>query len=112
MKIVLEVPVEVTDRDLKGILTTAFVGGINYWCRKYDRHGEFSFTLYDAESDDKWSFDKDDLIRGIKQYILNSNDWSILYTDDDGIHLEAGEIDADIADEIIQYACMGRVIFG
>lgn len=111
MDIILDVPIKVTDKDLSGILTTAFTGGIGYWCRRYDRHAKFSFTLYDVETDDTWDFDKDDLIRGIKQYIMNSNDWSILYTDYDGIHLEAGEIDAGIADEIIQYACMGRVVF-
>ena len=115
MEIVLEIPIKikVTDKDLMDILSIAFEGGINYWCKSYDRHGKFAFTLYDAESDDKWNFDKDDLIRGIKQYILNSEDkWSILDTNNDEVYIEPAFIDAWIADDIIQYACMGRVIFG
>lgn len=113
MKNVLEIPIKVrvTDQDLEDILSIAFEGGINYWCRQYDRTGKFGFTLYDAESDDKWSFDKNGLICAIKQYITSENQWSILNTDKNGVYIDTSLIDAYVADTIIQYACMGKVIF-
>ena len=110
---VLEVPIKVrvTDQDLDDILSIALEVGIRYWCRQYDRTGKFGITLYDAESDDKWSFDKRDLLRGIEQYITNENQWSILNTDKNGVYVDTTMVDAYVADTIIQYACMGKVIF-
>ena len=98
-----EVPIEVrvSDQDLEDILTIALEVGIAYWCRQYDRTGKFGITLYATDSDDKWVFGKSDLIRGIKQYITNNDQWSILNADKNGVY---------VADVIIQYACMGRVI--
>lgn len=112
MKIVLEVPIKVTDQDLMDIISIAFEGGINYWCSDAEKLGNLSYKLYDSESDDTWTFDKDDLLRGIKQYMQNNHEWKIFDTDENGLYLEFAYIDADVADQIIQYACMGKVIFG
>lgn len=110
---VLEVPIKVrvTDQDLDDILSIALEVGIAYWCRQYDRTGKFGITLYGTDSDDKWVFGKSDLIRGIKQFITDNNQWSILNADKNGVYVDTAMVDAYVADTIIQYACMGRVIF-
>ena len=108
-----EVPIEVrvSDQDLEDILSLALEVGIAHWCRQYDRTGKFGITLYNAESDDKWSFDKRDLLRGIEQYITSENQWSILNADKNGVYVDTAMVDAYVADVIIQYACMGKIIF-
>ena len=108
-----EVPIEVrvTDQDLEDILSIALEVGITHWCRQYDRTGKFGITLYATDSDDKWVFDKSDLIRGIKQLITDNNLWSILNADKNGVYVDTAMVDAYVADTIIQYACMGRIIF-
>ena len=113
MRNVLEIPIKVrvTDKDLEDILLLALEVGISYWCRQYDRTGKFGITLYHVESDDKWSFDKRDLLRGIEQYIASEKQWSILNTDNYGVYVDTALVDAYVADTIIQYACMGKVVF-
>ena len=108
-----EVPIEVrvSDQDLEDILSLALEVGIAHWCRQYDRTGKFGITLYATDSDDKWVFDKRDLLRGIEQYITDNNQWSILNADKNGVYVDTAMVDAYVADVIIQYACMGRVIF-
>ena len=108
-----EVPIEVrvSDQDLEDILSLALEVGIAHWCRQYDSTGKFGITLYATDSDDKWVFGKSDLIRGIKQFITSDNQWSILNADKNGVYVDTAMVDAYVADVIIQYACMGRVIF-
>ena len=102
----MKASINIEDQDLRDIISIAFGGGINYWCSDAEKLGNLSYKLYDSESDD------DDLLRGIKQYIQNNHEWKIFDIDENGLYLEFAYIDADVADQIIQYACMGKVIFG
>ena len=47
----------------------------------------------------------------IEQYIAIENQWSILNTDKNGVYIDTSLVDAYVADTIIQYARMGKVIF-
>jgi len=105
------------------LMTTAFEGGINYWCKKVkiidfppnmnvNLTNLFASTLlangglvrlYDAESNDEWILNRPMIIKGIEMY-CNKNSVTPEYMYD--MH------DADTADEIVQYAVFNELIFG
>lgn len=116
-----------TDDDLENILITALEGGIGYWacldnggddfdrqprdmptsewCWKLLQDGG-SLHFYDAEAvgeDDceEWYMDLADLYKGVG-LAIRSGDWSGRVDD----------LDATVADSIIQYALFGSVIYG
>jgi hypothetical protein len=114
--------VTVFDQAIDDILTTAFEGGINYWCGKVEvgksprtSTGYMSdvisnggtLMLIDADDDtnkpDIWELTEENLIKGIAQYMQENNYASI----DDLID----DHDADIADCIVQYALFGELVF-
>lgn len=109
-----EITVNVTNQDLDEILGWAYdTGGVSYWCGEYEDNGNYSHTLYDYHSDTYWSFNKEDLVRGIESYILNSeNGFRILCTKNGNCVIDQWQLDADVADQIVQYACMGTVRYG
>lgn len=132
----------VTDQDLADIITTAFYGGITYWCeRAYPKGGHWigspenhilnggAIILYDIDGEERYELNKFKLLRGITGLIEGDNlDLSQLgfenedayYVDADntqcilraGHCLETGDIDADIADLIVQYGIFGKQVFG
>ena len=114
---------EVTSQDIDDIMVAALEGGINYWCRKVkvvgDYLGEYaseqisrggSLILYDAESSDHWELDLEKLMNGIQKAIednwFDDYDWYV-----DG-KLDTIEIDAEVADTIIQLALFDELVFG
>ena len=114
---------EVTSQDIDDIMVAALEGGINYWCRKVkvvgDYLGEYaseqisrggSLILYDAESSDHWELDLEKLMNGIQKAIednwFDDYDWYV-----DG-KLDTSEIDAEVADTIVQFALFDDIIFG
>lgn len=130
----------VTDKDLADIITTAFYGGIN-WCeRAYPKDGHWMgnpgnhilnggvIILCDIDGEERYELNKFKLLRGITGLIEGDNlDLSQLgfenedayYVDADntqcilraGHCLETGDIDADIADLIVQYGIFGKQVF-
>ena len=131
----------VTDQDLADIITIAFYGGLN-WCeRAYPKGGHWigspenhilnggAIILYDIDGEERYELNKFKLLRGITGLIEGDNlDLSQLgfenedayYVDADntqcilraGHCLETGDIDADIADLIVQYGIFGKQVFG
>lgn len=114
---------EVTSQDIDDIMVATLEGGINYWCRKVkvvgDYLGEYaseqisrggSLILYDAESSDHWELDLEKLMNGIQKAIednwFDDYDWYV-----DG-KLDTIEIDAEVADTIIQLALFDELVFG
>lgn len=100
------------------ILTTAFEGGINYWCGKVTfapgvnpPKGTYAsealtkgcdLILYDAEEPELWTLTLEKMLSGIKLYCEKRN---TLITDD-------SILDAEEADVVVQLALFGEVVFG
>lgn len=121
-KIIVQSQIEVnlTQKDIDDIMVTALEGGITGWCRHVKVVGDFlgeyasdqisrggSLVLYDAEGSDKWELTLEKFLNGMKLYF------------EDGCHVQVedgtidpGDIDANDADCIIQFALFGEVVFG
>ena len=111
--------VTVSPEDIDDIMIAALEGGINYWCRQaivVDKYlGEFAsdqisrggiLRLCDAESADTWELTREKFLDGLKLWAENGGT-----INRDGT-LDTSEIDADDADQIVQYALFGEVVFG
>ena len=119
----IERTVKVTAEDIDDIMCSALEGGINYWCCKAEVVGDYlgeyaseqisrggALNLYDAEDDEVYELTLDKLLKGIKGAIDGS-----YYTDygwADGYILDTCNVDACVADCIIQCALFEDVIFG
>lgn len=123
-----EVHVEITARlaqqDIDDIMVSALEGGINYWCHKAEVVGGYlgkyaseqisrggSLKLYDGESGEKYWLDLDKFLKGFALWIKNGGDHYNAIDYSDGA-VDCGEIDASCADEIIQYALFGELVYG
>lgn len=119
--------VRVSDEDIDDIVCTALEGGINYWCCDAEVVGEYlgewasdqisrggTLKLYDIESDDVWTLDKAKLLNGISKAITNGflleYEWAKF--ENEIVTLDTCQIDAEVADAIIQYALFDKVVFG
>ena len=115
--------VHVTAEDIDDILCTAFEGGICYWCDEVEVVGKYlgkyaseqisrggKLVLHDAESSDKWELDLEKIKQGIEMYICLFPD-KIEGDEINGYYIDTSNIDSDVADEIIQYALFGELMF-
>lgn len=113
----------VTSEDIDDIMCAALEGGINYWCRKAEVVGEYlgdyaseqisrggTLILYDAESSDKWELNIEKLLCGIEKAI--EENWYPEYEWFEDGRLETSQIDAEIADGIVQLALFDEIVFG
>lgn len=113
MLVKVNLEVKVTEEDMEVIIDTAGYG-IGYWCSKAVEK-ENGYEVYEDE-EDKWhKLSYQDILKGIKMYIEKGNHpYNILSQDiatGDSI-LDSGEVDSEVADLIIQYACFGEIIYG
>lgn len=113
-----------TEEDIDDIMVAALEGGINYWCRRAevveDRrcadwgHEQIArggaLILWDVESDDKWELNLEKFLHGFKLWVENGMDEYDAVQDDGSV--DCCEIDACCADEIVQLAVFGEVIYG
>ena len=114
---------KLTEEDIDDIMDTAFEGGINYWCCAAEVVGDYlgeyaneqisrggKLRLYDAESDDVWELDIEKFMQGFRLWIENGYDqYGAVKANG---FVDVCEIDAEMADMIIQYALFGEVVFG
>lgn len=113
----------VTSEDIDDIMCAALEGGINYWCRKAEVVGEYlgdyaseqisrggTLILYDAESSDKWELNLENLLCGIEKAI--EENWYPEYEWLEDGRLETSQIDAEVADVIVQLALFDEIVFG
>lgn len=118
--ITASVTAEVSDQDIDDIMVFALEGGITYWCSKAEVVGETlgeyasdqisrggELHLYDCESDEVYTLTLDKFLKGLSRYLCACYDQ---ITDDDCI--DPGEIDAERADCIIQYALFNEIVYG
>lgn len=119
----IEIKKDITEKEVWGIIVTAFEGGINYWCghvewdeEKYPKpEGEpistfctkllldgVTIQLFDAEEDDgMFELDLNKLLDGIaKNYLERPHDCDL------------ENYDANTADCIIQYALFNEMVYG
>ena len=115
--------IKVTSEDVDDIMCAALEGGINYWCGCAEVVGEYlgeyaseqiskggTLILYDAESDDKWEFNLEKLLDGIGMAI--EEEWFADYDWYDEDSLDTCNVDAEVADAIIQFAIFEEIVFG
>ena len=114
--------IQVTDGDVDDIVSTALEGGINYWCKRAEVVGEYlgeyasdqisrggTLILHDSEGEDKYELTLDKLLKGIQMYIANPNaPYKIVYNSE----LDTCQVDATVADMIIQFALFGVIVYG
>ena len=119
--------VRVSNEDIDDIVCTALEGGIGYWCYRAEVEGEYlgeyasdqisrggTLKLYDAESDDVWDLDKAKLLNGISLAITNGFllEYKWVKFKNEIITIDTYQVDAEVADAIIQYALFGELVFG
>ena len=129
MEIILKKKVIVNQEDIDDIMCTALEGGITYWCKHAEstindmewrnannvhwlhevisRGGEIILT---DEDNVKYKLTLHHFMTGLQKLIDESGEYYLEQTND-GYTLETSEIDADIADLIIQYAIFGELVF-
>lgn len=132
IKIKTEIDIEISDEDIDDIMATALEGGVNYWCdevkvdgeylgeyasEQISRGGELHFLLnepFDNNDTKCYTLDKTKFLHGIKSFL--SNHYNPCYCLE---HIDIGKsaivvevIDANAADEIIQYALFNELVFG
>lgn len=113
----------VTEEDIDDIVCTALEGGINYWACEARVVGEYlgewgheqiarggKLIIVDAEEDEEYELTKEKLLHGIKLAIEQEyyKRYSWYYEG----KLDTCQIDAEVADVIIQLALFDEVVFG
>lgn len=120
-KLSASVTFKVLDEDIDDIMCAALEGGINYWCNRVEVVGEKYFgkyaseqisrggelLLYDCESDAVYTLTLDKFLHGLAAYVSGCYDIAV-----DSGRIDSGQIDAEGADRIIQYAIFDGVIYG
>lgn len=124
MKMNLKMDVTINQRDIDDIMSIALEGGITYWCSYVEvvggeYLGEYAsdqisrggkLKLYDAEEDKQYTLTLLKLLKGIEAFIEWDRGDHELVTHDKRI--DVSRIDAEIADQIIQLALFGDIIYG
>jgi hypothetical protein len=132
VKFTVQVEVTVTGEDIDNIVTTAFEGGITYWCTRgaevvkqpedkeswdgwastaISRGGEVK--LFDDEAGEEFVLTKDKVINGVKMFLeCKKHDPQYNAGVLEGGRLDCGNIDADVADIIIQYGLFEELVYG
>ena len=103
----------VIEEDIECIIEMAGYG-IGYWCSAAIEKDN-GYDVYEDE-EGKWhKLSYEDIIKGIELYTKNRNKpYNIIFMDEKTglLYIETGNIDAEVADMIIQYACFGEIIYG
>lgn len=122
-KLEIKTTLTVTTEDIDDIVTTAFEGGINYWCNRAEVVGEYLgefasdqisrggvILLHDAENEDIYELTLEKVLKGIQKACAErwayENEWC------NGETIDTYNVDAMVADIIIQLALFDDVIFG
>lgn len=122
-KIEIITKLTVTEEDIDDIVATALEGGINYWCDRAEVVGEYLgefasdqisrggvLKLYDAEDDGVYELTLEKLLHGIEKACAEH--WYADYDWYDGKSIDTCQVDASVADIIVQLALFDDVIFG
>jgi|GEM_PF-776209 len=132
-KVCIKSDLHITHEDIDDIMCAALEGGITYWCGDAEAVGGYlgdgadeqiskggKLSLYDAEDDRFHMLNLEKFMDGIALSIINgyAKDWlETRYTRDNdwlrsGAKIDAGMVDAEAANIIIQFALFGDIIYG
>jgi hypothetical protein len=115
--------VNVTEEDIDDIMCSALEGGITYWANAARVVGNYlgeyaseqisrggSLIISDAEEDAEYLLTRDNLLKGIKLAIQGNYfmdyEWVV------GSKLDCCQVDAEVADVIVQLALFDEVVYG
>ncbi len=127
-EILVQIRAALTQQDIDDIMVSALEGGINYWCRRVvvqgdylgeyaseqiSRGGKLAVWLDEPFEDNKTCYilDRDKFLSGFKLWLENAHANCDVVDNVDG-SVDCGQIDAICADEIIQHALFGDLVFG
>jgi len=127
-EVLVQIRAALTQQDIDDIMVSALEGGINYWCRRVvvqgdylgeyaseqiSRGGKLAVWLDEPFEDDKtcYMLDRDKFLAGFKLWLEKGGDSYDAIDYSDGT-VDCGQIDATCADEIVQYALFGELVFG
>ena len=115
--------IKVTEEDIDNIMASALEGGICYWCCCAEVVGEYLgefaseqisrggiLKLHDSEEDEVYELTRDKLLKGIKK--AYEDNYYVEYEWCNGKELDCCQIDAEVADAIVQLALFDDVIYG
>ena len=123
-----EIMIAVTDEDIDDIMCSALEGGITYWADAANVVGKFlgeyaseqisrggklkihTIEPFDEDETEWYVLNEDKLLKGIKMAIEDG--YRADYGWYDGGKLDCGQIDAEVADVIVQLGLFGEVIYG
>jgi hypothetical protein len=122
-KINIDTELSITKEDIDDIMCTALEGGITDWCGRAKVVGKYlgeygheqishggKLLLYDMVEDTEYELTLEDLLKGIKmaaeEGYYDNYEWF------DGRTLNTCNVDADVADVIVQLALFEDVIYG
>ena len=122
-KINIETELTITQENIDDIMCTALEGGITDWCGKEKVVGEYlgeygheqiarggKLLLYDMVEDTEYELTLEDILNGIKLAV--ENNWYENYGWCDGHNIDTCQVDAEVADVIVQLALFEDVIYG
>lgn len=122
--------VVVTPEDIDDIMCTALEGGITYWCNRAKvvgdylgeygheqiaRGGELEMHVvepFDEEDTEWYTLTKEKLLKGLEAYLKEPRHGDFLEFVDHELKLDTCNVDANVADSIVQYALFGEEIYG
>ena len=119
----MRIEFKITDENINDIVCTALEGGINYWCNRVKvKGGDYKGTECASDSvslgatlllhtidGEVAELNKSVLERGVALF-MEEDGYGII--DPETLTLDTGQIDADVADIIIQLAVFGENIYG
>ena len=123
-----QIKIHLTQQDVDDIMVSALEGGICYWCDRVTVEGEYLGEYaseqisrggmlkvhvtepFDDQDTEWYELGIEKFTQGFRLWLENSGD-SYGAVSCDG-KVDCGEIDAECADAIIQYALFGEIIFG
>lgn len=122
---------ELSDTDIDDIMVCALEGGINYWCSDVTIEGEFlaqwasdqisrgGKLLFEVDEPYEENEDGQDIVTYVldKERFLNGWNFYLKERGTNSVTDENGDfdicmVDADIADQIVQYGLFWEVVYG
>lgn len=120
MKLKIEIEKELTQEFLADIINTAVEGGIDYWIGSIDWNRDekgnyLEVTVVPEDEEEEKTVKIEQLPEVLKKIIEGT--FACRKDIRDSItsavlEVDAGDIDADCADVIFQFACFGELVYG
>lgn len=122
--ITAEIKIHLTEQDIDDIMVSALEGGITYWAGEAEvieekrvadwGHEQIArggvLLIHDIEDPEEvWELNLEKFLKGFKLWYEDGRDEYGAVEDGE---VDCCQIDGDRADEIIQYALFGEIVFG